>query len=101
MISQRRSPERDAGDRSSVDLGSGSAGGVEKFTSGILTYFWVQCYKTIGPDETLSRFIRCDGGLRKPEEAARAANSSTVRLVSGISANITAFRLSQHDGVRA
>src|SRR4030081_2106358 len=65
MISQRRSPERDAGDRSSVDLESGSEEGVDKFTSGILTYLWVQCYKTIGSDETLSLHSR----RRRPEKA--------------------------------
>src|ERR1700704_6680724 len=100
MMSQRKSPDRGPRDRSSVDLESGSEEGVDKFTSGILTYLWVQCYKTIGPDETLSRFIRGDGGLRKPEEAARAANSSTVRLSSGISANILDFGLPQKHVLR-
>src|ERR1700688_5325413 len=52
---------------------------------------WVQCYKTISRDETLSRFVRGEisNGLREPEVAASAANLSTVRLSSGVSANNT------------
>jgi hypothetical protein len=58
---------------------------------------WVQCYKTISRDETLSRLARGDvsNGRKRPEVAAKAANWSTVRLSSGISANILDFRLPQ------
>jgi hypothetical protein len=45
---------------------------------------WVQCYKTVGRDETLSRFSCGKTGRKKPELAAMAANLSTVRLSSGI-----------------
>src|ERR1700686_4645876 len=52
---------------------------------------WVQCYKTISRDETLSRFVRGEisNGLREPEVAASAANLFPVRLSSGVSANNT------------
>src|SRR5207253_7404371 len=60
-------------------------------------------YKTISRDETISRFDRSDvsNGLRKPQQAASAANLSTVRLSSGISANILDFRLPQKHVLQA
>src|ERR1700675_383072 len=43
----------------------------------------------------------CSGGRNKPEMAAMAANLLTVRLSSGISANILDFRLPQKHVLRA
>jgi hypothetical protein len=37
-----------------------AAEGPEKFMSVILTYLWVQCYKTKSQDEILDRFVRGD-----------------------------------------
>ncbi len=102
MMSQRKSAAPGAGDRASVDRESGPAPGFEKFTSAILTYLGFKVTKLSSADETLDRFARGDvsSGLKKPEMAARAANLLTVRLSSGISANILDFRIPQKHVLR-
>src|ERR1700722_12266106 len=101
MISQRKSPDRGAADRPAL-FESGSAEIPEKFMSAIIyvshiDISWVQCYKTASHDEILNRFDRGDvpNGVRKPCTSGEGRELSTVRLSSGISANILDFRLPQ------
>jgi len=55
----------------------------------------------ISRDEILDRFVAGDAVRKEPKVAATAVNLSTVRLSSGISANILDFRLPQKHVLRA
>ena len=74
-MSQRSSASAGTAPRPSLPLESAvvaAAVGLDKFTSAILTYLWVQCYKTASHDEILSRFDRAEvpGSQGKPKGAA-------------------------------
>src|SRR5882757_8759743 len=76
MMSQRNPPVRGEAPAPSAPFESGSPDGLEKFMSVMLTYLGFNVTKL-------------------PAMAATAANLTTVRLSSGISANILDFGIPQ------
>src|SRR5436190_20637869 len=103
MISQRKSPPRGVDDAASAPRESGPAADLWKFMSVILTYlrFNVTKLPSAAKHYVVSFATAFEVACESQRWRPRPVNWTTVRLSSGISANILDFTIPQKHVLRA